>query len=69
MSHIRPSYRDGDPLRRLMAAIVLRAARDLDLPKYRASALAFLGDSEGQAWLKAFGISERNVRQFLEEND
>ena len=42
MSHIRPSYRDGDPLRRLMAAIVLRAARDLDLPKYRASALAFL---------------------------
>ena len=69
MSHIRPSYRDGDPLRRLMAAVILRAARDLDLPKHRASALAFLGDSEGQAWLKAFGISERNVRQRLADSD
>jgi hypothetical protein len=65
--HRRPSYRAGDPNRRLLAAILLRAANDLSSPsaQRRARARDFLQDEEGLAWLRYFGIRLETVRRFL----
>jgi hypothetical protein len=73
-THIRPSYRNhhGDPARWLLAAVVYRAIRDCSRelsisPHDRASAAWFLSGEEGLAWLRAFGISDRKARAFVNE--
>jgi hypothetical protein len=69
--HSRPSYREdrGDPVRRLLAAVVLNAVKDCAperrvAPGDRASAQAFLAGEEGEAWLRAFGIPPHKARAF-----
>ncbi|MCP4285881.1 MAG: hypothetical protein GY792_15735 [Gammaproteobacteria bacterium] len=69
--HTRPSYRDhqGDPVRRLLAAVVLMAIRDCSpgrkvSPEDRESAVRFLAGEEGPAWLDIFGIPDRKARAF-----
>ncbi len=70
-SPARPSYRDGDPLRRLLAAVVLEAVRDCSperkiSPRDRESARSFLAGEEGVGWLQAFGIPTGKAREFTE---
>lgn len=69
--HSRPSYREhyGDPVRWLLAAVVLEAVKDCAperkvAPDDRASAEAFLAGEEGEAWLRAFGIPPHKARAF-----
>jgi hypothetical protein len=60
-----------DPVRHLLAAIVLEAVRDCAAdrrvsPKDRESARSFLSGEEGVAWLRAFGIPVGKVRAFIQ---
>ncbi len=68
--YIKPSSREtgNDPSRRLLAAVLVRAYRDLfsSRPIFRQEAIDFF-DEEGVAWAVAFGIPEREVRQKLME--
>ncbi|MEM7343232.1 MAG: hypothetical protein AAF485_03240 [Chloroflexota bacterium] len=68
--YMRPSSREtgDDPVRRLLAAILVRTYRDLysDSPQFRQRAIEFF-DEEGIAWAAAFGIPTRKVRQKLGE--
>ncbi len=67
--HTRPSYREhhGDPVRWLLAAVVLEAIKDCAperkvAPGDRASAEAFLAGEEAEAWLRALGIPPHKAR-------
>lgn len=67
----RVNHRTYDPVRHLLAAIVLEAVRDCAAdrrvsPQDRESARAFLSGEEGIAWLRAFGIPVGKVRAFIQ---
>ena len=67
-SHSRPSYRGGDPARRLLAAVVLQAVRDCSRqvsPGDREEAQSFLNGEEGAAWLQALGVSANKAQEFV----
>jgi hypothetical protein len=64
----QPGY---DPIRHLLAAIVLEAVRDCTGNRRvslqdRESARAFLSGEEGAAWLRAFGIPVHKVQTFIQ---
>jgi hypothetical protein len=64
----QPAY---DPIRHLLAAIVLEAVRDCTAdrrvsPRDRESARAFLSGEEGMAWLRAFGIPVGKAQTFVQ---
>lgn len=67
----RVNHQTYDPVRQLLAAIVLEAVRDCTVnrrvsAKDRASAQAFLAGEEGLAWLRAFGIPVGKGRSFIQ---
>ncbi len=64
-NHSRPSYRGGDPARRLLAAVVLQAVRDCSRPGDREDAQLFLNGEEGAAWLQALGVSAHKAQEFV----
>ncbi len=69
-NHSRPSYRNGDPARRLLAAVVLHAVRDCSperrvSPGDRESAQSFLAGEEGAAWLRALGVPAHKAQKFV----
>lgn len=66
----RVNHRTYDPVRHLLAAIVLEAVRDCAAdrrvsPQDRESARAFLSGEEGIAWLRAFGIPLHKGQAFV----
>lgn len=70
--HIRPSYRQGDPVRRLLAAVVRRAVRDVIsgqvAPSHRETAQQFLADEEGVFWLQSLAqVPAGAAREFVQE--
>ncbi len=67
-NHSRPSYRGGDPVRRLLAAVVLQAVRDCSRkvsPGDREDAQLFLNGEEGAAWLQALGVPAHKAQEFV----
>ena len=70
-----PAYKTSpvylDPIRGLLAAVVLQVVKDADpgrrvKPYYRESARLFLADQEGRAWLRYFGIPADKIQAFID---
>lgn len=64
------NLRDYDPIRQLLAAVVLQAVRDCSIEtqislRDRETAKFFLSGEEGINWLRAFGISDRKAQEFV----
>lgn len=58
-------YDSHDPHRRLLAAVVLRAVRDIQHKDYGRSARLFLAECSGLS-AEFAGVSEPKLRQLLE---